>query len=124
MTWFRIDDGFWCHPKVLRCSHRAIALWVRAGSWCAQQLTDGYVPASALPMLNATRRDAGELVTAGLWTVEGDGWRFHQWGERQPTRHDVETQRLATAERVRRFRERKRSGSDDGPSHLSAVPDP
>ena len=116
MPWFRIDDGFWCHPKVLRCTHRAIALWVRAGSWCAQQLTDGYVPASALPMLNATRTDAGQLVKAGLWAVDGDGWRFHQWDERQPTREAVEADRAAVADRVRRYRKRKRQDPDEPPA--------
>lgn len=123
MTWFRVDDGFWCHPKVLGCSHRALALWVKAGSWSAQQLTDGRVPETALQMLNATRRDAAELVAARLWVPDGDGWVFHQWVERQPARKDVEARRTATAERVKKYRERKR-GNDDGPTHLTAVPDP
>ncbi len=31
MVWFKIDDGFWSHPKVLELSDAAVALWTRAG---------------------------------------------------------------------------------------------
>lgn len=125
--WFKVDDGFWCHPKVLSCPPAALALWVRAGSWSAAQLTDGRVPRSALAMLGGKPATAAALVTAGLWAVDGaDGWRFHGWEDYQPTRATVEAERAATAARVAAWRERNRKkgrGDDDAPP-LAAVPDP
>lgn len=107
MAWFRVDDGFWCHPKVLQVPATALALWVRAGSWSAAQLTDGRVPRTALGMLGARPKDAAALVAAGLWTTTDDGWLFHGWGDYQPSRADVEQRRAATAERVRKFRQKR-----------------
>lgn len=123
MPWFRVDDRFWSHPKVLACPLPALGLWIRAGSWCAEQLTDGLVPRPALVMLGGRPRDAAALVEAGLWLVEGDGWRFHDWETYQPTRAAVEAERAATGARVAawRKRKRKRDGDDDGPT-LAAVP--
>lgn len=121
MAWFRVDDGFWCHPKVIGCPPAAVALWVRAGSWSAAQLTDGRVPRTALGMLGGRPKDAAALVDAGLWRTTPDGWRFHGWEEFQPSRADVEQRRTATADRVRKFRERK---ARTGTEHLTPVPDP
>ena len=33
MAWFKVDDGWWSHPKILQLSDSAQALWMRAGSW-------------------------------------------------------------------------------------------
>ncbi|MCT2983720.1 hypothetical protein FAM15346_001824 [Propionibacterium freudenreichii] len=102
MAWFKVDDQFWSHPKVIRCSTSAVALWVRAGSWAAQQLTDGQVPAEVLPMMRATKRTAHELVSAGLWEATTTGWRFHDWGDMQPSAQQVTEQKLKRAEAGRK----------------------
>lgn len=115
MTWFRIDDGFWSHPKVVELPDGAVALWVRGGSWSSQHLTDGHIPARALTMLGGRRRDADALVKAGLWIVDVDGWRYHDWATYQPTRDQVQERRAATAERVRRWREKRRDDDPDEP---------
>lgn len=41
MAWFKVDDKLHSHPKLYRASLRAMGLWVLAGSWCSDQLTDG-----------------------------------------------------------------------------------
>ena len=41
MTWFRVDDTLAMHPKVYAAGNAAMGLWVRAGAWSMQQLTDG-----------------------------------------------------------------------------------
>lgn len=99
MVWFKIDDGFWSHPKVLELSDAALALWVRAGSYCAQQLTDGHVTRAALRMLGGNHDAAVELVIAGLWDEAegGNGWVFHDWDDYQPTREQVMEQRAKEA---------------------------
>lgn len=118
MPWFKVDDALYGHPKWLRTPPAARALWVTAGSWSAAQLTDGHVPAHVLPMLGGTTRAAGELVKAGLWTVDGDGWRFHAWLEFQPSSEQVQAERAQARERQRKAREKaKASRQSHGVTH-------
>lgn len=138
MTWFKVDDSFYSHPKVLalrasRNGKGAIALWTLAGSWCSQQLTEGRVPRHVVAMLGASRADAETLVAAGLWVRDGDvGYAFHDWLSRNPSRASVEAKRGKTAERVARWRERNavtkasRNGVTNASCNASgnAAPDP
>jgi len=68
MVWFKVDDGFAFHPKALAAGNAALGLWVRAGSWCGHNLTNGFMPASMLGALGGRVRDAQKLIDAGLWT--------------------------------------------------------
>ncbi|WP_141693408.1 hypothetical protein [Curtobacterium sp. UCD-KPL2560] len=130
MPWFKIDDGFWSHPKTLQLSDGAQALWVRAGSWCMAHLTDGVIPSFALPVLGAKRRYIDELVGVSLWIADDGAYRFHDWEKYQPTRESVEADRDAAAERKRRSREKSRQPSrrdmnvTDGVQSPDAAPSP
>lgn len=115
MTWFKVDDGFWSHPKTLTLSHRAVALWTRAGSYCGKHLTDGYVAANVLPLLQAEPSDADELVRNGLWRACDGGWAFHDWIEYQDTKDAIQRRREAWKERARR----RRQNDDDEMTHSS-----
>lgn len=95
MSWFRVDDKLWGHPKWLATPIRARGLWVTAGSWSASQDTDGYVPRHVLGVLGAGAKDAAALVASGLWAVEDDGWRFHKWTEFQPDAASTKARRAA-----------------------------
>lgn len=120
MSWFKIDDGFWAHPKILKLNADAIALWVRAGSWSSAQLTDGHVPDHVMPMFLATPDAVTALLTAGLWHTPGhscpecadiafaDGYLFHDWYVYQRSREEVLADRAANAERQKRARNRAR----------------
>lgn len=105
MVWFKVDDTLAFHAKVVAAGNPAMGLWVRAGAWCSQQLTDGFVPSHMVTSLGTTRQ-ARMLVTAGLWEVAEGGYSFHDWsdGERQPTREQVENKREAWREKKRRQR--------------------
>lgn len=122
MPWFKVDDTFHSHPKVLACSPAAIGLWVIAGSWSAANLTEGHIPGHVLPRLvtSAAKRRANELVSAGLWMKSEDGYAFKDWSEYQPSKESVEAQRQANAERQKRWREArkgKKSGASNGESN-------
>lgn len=104
MTWFKVDDGFWSHPKSVDLTAEAVALWVRAGSYCGKHLTDGYVPKGRLGMLQGAPEAAYELVVAGLWREVPDGWQFHEWDKYQDTKATVERRREAWKERQKRHR--------------------
>ncbi len=120
MTWFKVDDKFHSHAKVARLGDDsdALALWVVAGSWCADQLTDGWVPAFVARRLDPDYvRRAAALVRVGLWE-EGDrdgekGWLFHGWNEegRQPTAEQVQQERALKTARQQRWREKHRANS-------------
>jgi hypothetical protein len=111
MPWFKIDDGFWSHPKVLELSPDAVALWVRAGSYCAGHLTDGEVKPSILRLMGATDEHADELTRCGLWDFTDGSWWFHDWAEYQPSRETVLAERAATRERVAKHRSQRSSNS-------------
>jgi hypothetical protein len=111
LPWFKIDDGFWSHPKTLQLSDGAQALWMRAGSWSMHQLTDGFIPNFALPILSAKPRYVDELRTVSLWFSVEDGNQFHDWMKYQPTREQVEADRLAAADRKRKSREKSQQPS-------------
>lgn len=104
MTWFRVDDEWFCHPKVMGLGLAARGLWVTAGSWCANRLTDGFVPTSALSRFGATKRHASELVAAGLWTEVENGYQFWDWLHFQPSKEKVLADREATSRRVSKHR--------------------
>jgi hypothetical protein len=121
VTWFKIDDQFADHPKVLALldgphGKAALALWTLAGSWCSRQLTDGQVPRVAVARLGGTLDEARALVTVGLWSEAGDGFSFHQWTEHQPTREAVLSERERKARNQREARERRRRGDVTGES--------
>lgn len=108
MPWFKIDDGFWSHPKVLELSPEALALWVRAGSYSAGHLTDGEVKRSTLRLLGAADSLADELVANGLWDLDpaGNSWWFHDWEQYQPSATATKEKRAALSV------ERSRAGAN------------
>ncbi len=87
MAWARVDDGWWCHPKVLRLDLAARGLWISVLSWSCQHQTD-HVPAAIVAMCGADERIAASLVTAGLWEgPDADGsYRIHDWDDYQSER--------------------------------------
>lgn len=98
MPWFRVDDTFAFHPKVLNAGNSSAGLWVRAGSWASQQMTDGYVP-SEVARTFGTSGETKRLLDAGLWVSAGGGFQFHEWSPTNPTRAEVLADRASNARR-------------------------
>lgn len=109
MSWVRIDDKAWSHPKLAGLSGNAVRLWLFGLCWCNQQESDGCVPSAMLRVLGGAPKVAAELVAAGLWEATDDGWRFHDYLNYQPSREQLAAQRNATRERVTKHRERERN---------------
>lgn len=98
MTWFKVDDTLAFHRKTVAAGVSALGLWVRAGSWCAQTLTDGFVPEHMVPALaDGDAGLAGRLVEAGLWRRVKGGYAFHEWADYQPSRQSIENRRAVRA---------------------------
>lgn len=103
--WFKVDDNLAFHRKVVAAGNAAMGLWVRAGSWCAQHLTDGFIPDHMINVLGTATQRA-KLVKVGLWEEVDGGCQFHGWNEkgRQPTSKSVLEERAKAAARQERYR--------------------
>lgn len=111
MPWFRLDDSFHSHPKVIAAGNEAVGLYVRCGTYAADHTTDGFVSKSIV-LLYGSEALAARLVDAGLWHRTRGGWNMHDYLDYNPSREAVEKERKAAAERQRRSREAKSSQRD------------
>jgi hypothetical protein len=126
MPWFKVDDGFAFHRKTIRAGNLAVGLWVRAGSWSAQQLTDGHIPTDVVVALGGTTDEAERLVEAELWMATDGGYDFRNWHDFQPSRESVEEEREKARKRKQAWRESRTdpgghagrpTGTDSGTSN-------
>ncbi|MET9555116.1 mucin-2 [Streptomyces sp. NPDC006645] len=116
MTWFKVDDTAHAHPKLLKAGNAALGLWVRAGAYAAQHLTEGVIP-GVVAQLYGTAPQARKLVASGLWHAHGHDctgceqppagdFVMHDFLTYNPTRARVEDDRAAAAERQKRARDK------------------
>lgn len=127
--WFKVDDSFFMNPKTAMLSDGATALWLRSGSWSAQQLTDGFIPARMVPMFRGSDDFVRELCEVGLWERddERDGYWFHDWSDYQPNGEEVDALRRKRSEAGKRGADRRwsrktvdengKNGKTDGKCH-------
>lgn len=127
--WFKVDDSFFSNPKTAMLSDGATALWLRSGSWSAQQLTDGFIPARMVPMFRGSDDSVRELCDVGLWERddERDGYWFHDWSDYQPDGEEVDALRRKRSEAGKRGANRRwkrktvdengKNGKTDGKCH-------
>jgi len=104
MPWFRLEDSFHQHPKVVRAGNAAVGLWVRCGTYSAQYLTEGIVPTEVANTFGR-RREIEALVTSRLWVEHEKGFLMPDFLDYNPSAEQVETARAAARERQRRARE-------------------
>lgn len=92
MAWLRIDDTVPEHRKMLQAGPAACWLWVCGIAYCQRQLTDGFIPEVALPMLGVgsrVKKLADALVTAGLFECADGGYRIHDYHDHNATRDEA-----------------------------------
>lgn len=131
MPWFKVDDTAHSHPKLMRATNAAIGLWLRAGSYAAQHLTEGHVP-GVVAELYGTAPQIAKLVKAGLWHENGHtcphekcqqpapgDYYMHDFLIYNPSRAQEENKRQAAAERQARGRERQRAARETRPDSAS-----
>lgn len=109
--WFKVDDQFPTHWKIiaLRSEHGngPVGLWVLAGTWCAAQNMDGFIPEKvALSFGSQEQIDA--LVEATLWEIVPGGYGVHDWEQYQFTAEQIEAKKKANAERQKQWRDSHR----------------
>lgn len=124
MSWFKMDDQFPTHPKVMRAGPAAAWLYIAGGCYCTRHLTDGLIPRVVVPTLTILPKPyalAAVLVAENLWNEHGDDYLVHDYLEFQPSREQVEKQREEARERRakggRRSADVRANDSNPIPSH-------
>src|SRR5260370_8646546 len=112
MPWFRLDEGFHSHPKVLKAGNEATGLYVRCGTYAAEHLTDGHIPGHIAVLYGAaeirSRGDAAQggtetlgetLVRTKLWRRTRGGYKMPDYLHYNPSKKPCKTAPQQTAER-------------------------
>lgn len=106
MAWFNADDQLHSHPKSRAAGLEAMGLWVLAGTYCTNHLTDGAVPQWFIDSWPRGPECAAKLCQVGLWEpLEPDGYQFLSWEEYQLTREQVQERKAAAAARKEKWRQ-------------------
>lgn len=139
MPWFRMEDSFHSHPKVVAAGNEAIGLYVRCGTYAAQHLTDGFIPGDIAVLYGSSdtgsRRNPGTgkpetlaetLVRTKLWRRTRGGWRMPDYLDYNPSAERVDNQRAAKATRQKRWLEsqRRRGGDASQDASIDLPPSP
>lgn len=124
MTWFKLDDRFFDNPKIAALSDAAQLAYIKGGTYCARELTDGFIPFRKAREY-ATPKVIKELVP-GLWETCGEGFKVHDYLKYNPTREQVQTERDAAKRRMFALRSGEQhangNGSSDAPVPLPVTP--
>lgn len=64
MSWVKLSDDFWMHPKVLQVGDATAGVYARMLSYCGCYLTDGLVPEAIVATITAKNRKAIEDLEA------------------------------------------------------------
>ncbi|MEW1867009.1 hypothetical protein AB0420_02225 [Streptomyces caelestis] len=136
MPWFVIDDNSHMHPKFVAAKNAALGLWVRAGGYSAQHLTDGIVP-GVIAKMYGTPAQVRRLVEVGLWHEHGHtcphpkcpspqpgDYAIHDYLDYNPTRAQVQERRDREADKKRRYRARAEQLPLDEPADAPPPPRP
>jgi hypothetical protein len=139
MSWIKLDDQFFTHPKIVDLSKDAKLLYLAALTYCGAHLTDGGLTRGALRVVAATvdvpPETAEVLLAAGLWSAAADGVQINNYLQYQPSRENALALKEARASAGRRGGYRSAAGraqattpapaQDDarpnGQAHASAV---
>ena len=136
MPYLNVDDGMDEHEKIEALSDAAFRLHITAMLFCSRKLTDGFVSLSRARRLSPSGRDgtAAELVRAGVWHDLGEGcskpecieartchahgrpghYIVHDYLQWNHSKAWWEKRRADEAERLKKYRSRKKGGRADG----------
>lgn len=117
-TWTPLAVDFFTHPKVCSLSASGKLLYLASLCYAQRHLTDGAIPAGALPMLaaeaGASRSQSTSLVAVGLWDEASDGWTIHDWGEWNQPAETIEERREQDRARKKAWRDAKAAKKNGG----------
>lgn len=120
MSWVRIDDQAWDHPKHVAAGPMAFALWVWGLLYCSRHETDGFIVESGPSRSSIPKVDAhiSKLIESGLWEKVDGGYRVHDYLSYNPSKDQRIQRRKASSDRLATWRKRK------GYAHGNAIETP
>jgi len=135
MSWVKIDDQFFSHPKVLRAGRDARDLYLAALTYCARFLTDGFVQEESLGQLASlagiedVTASVTALLTCDMWETCKGGYRIHDYLDYNPSAEQVKAKRVVTARRQEKYRSNavgnaSRNGVTNGVTNAAPLPVP
>lgn len=85
MSWYRVDAPMPRHEKYAPLSDVEFRLAITAGAWCAEHMTDGFIPKKMVQTL--TRAPSGKklasaiksLLDAKIWHDKGEHYELHDF---------------------------------------------
>lgn len=119
MSWFKLDDRFFDNPKIAALSDSAKVAYLEAGTYCARELTDGFIALNKAKAFAGKPRIVKELVPH-LWEVCEGGFLVHDYLKYNPTREQVLAEREAARRRMGGLRS-GRSSPEQVPEQEDAV---
>jgi hypothetical protein len=105
MAYIKLVNNCPRHPKIVGLSDKGFRWWVNGLCYASEFLTDGFLPPTFLATVPAKAR--AELLQAGLWVVDGEETRVHDYLDHQTSKGQVEVER----ERLRDFRNKQKPGT-------------
>lgn len=105
MSWVRIHDAAFTHPKVVGLSDKAFRLWVWGLTYAQLHLTDGFITADAMP--GRLKRAADDLLSKRLWEPKDAGFQIHDYLDWNDSREVILKKRAGAKRRLEDFREQK-----------------
>lgn len=107
MPWFRLDDEGAFHAKVLDAGNEAYGAWVRAGQWCSQRRTDGFIPfatAHTIAPAKIWKRLEAAKGTSIVGLIEAiepslGGYQIHDFVVYNPTSEETDDRRKQISEK-------------------------
>jgi len=97
MAWLKLDDQIFYNRKVAQCDTETKMLYIVGLTYCANQLTDGFIPEATLPLLagmagidwQIAKQSAGKLLDVCLWVATHNGWQIPDYLEYNPSKEQV-----------------------------------
>ncbi len=130
---FLVPLEFWNGPELKSISARirnaAAGVWMRAGVYAANMLTDGYVDAETLETIGCTAAIRAALTSTKGWDGDPDplwieardgGIQFTKWSKYQRSRAEVKAYRKQDAERKSRERSKIKPATTSDDPKMSA----
>lgn len=135
--WLKATDDYLRQPWLAPADSTGRLVYFAGQLYCARFLTDGDIPAGALPQIAAdcalgttkVRRIAGQLIDAGIWQARDGGYFDPRYLEHQPTKAQKLAENAKEADRKRAKRQPSdqewigaMSGPDSGDPSTSTSP--
>jgi hypothetical protein len=117
MSWAKLDDDLWRHPKMDYLHGSAFELYICSITFCAERLTDGFLSHADVAKILSFRgipRTVVDELTADVppddtpfWEIVKGGYTVHNYLKRNPSKAKVAEERAEAARRQEEFRKRQ-----------------